>query len=127
MQEMVLGLATIGPVLSSQVQRDSLLAVYLNMCEDKVWVVRKACADVLPEMSQLAPADMRTTRLLPAFDKLCDDVSHWVQNAALQQLGTFISTLAVPIPDSEHLIGIPSNSALMLLRSELCVTTASLT
>ena len=103
-QEMVLGLPTLGPVLKSQVQRDSLLSAYLNMCVDKVWVVRKACADVLPEMSQLAPADMRTTQLLPAFDKLCDDVSHWVQNAALQQLGTFISTLASPIPESEHSI-----------------------
>ncbi|KAL3137768.1 hypothetical protein ABBQ38_005030 [Trebouxia sp. C0009 RCD-2024] len=98
-REMVLGLHTIGPVLTSQDQRDSLLGAYLNMCEDKVWVVRKACADVLPAMSKLAPADMRTTQLLPAFDKLCDDVSHWVQNAALQQLGTFISTLASPIPE----------------------------
>ena len=55
-QEMVLGLHTIGPVLTSQDQRDSLLGAYLNMCEDKVWVVRKACADVLPAMSKLATA-----------------------------------------------------------------------
>lgn len=102
-QEMVLGLAVVGPVLTSQAQHDSLLQAYLSLCDDKVWAVRKACADVLPDMSQLAPADMRKAQLLPVFDKLCDDVSHWVQNAALQQLGTFISTLAAPIPDSEHL------------------------
>ena len=102
-QEMVLGLAVIGPVLTSQAQHDSLLHAYLSLCDDKVWAVRKACADVLPDMSHLAPADMRKAQLLPVFDKLCEDVSHWVQNAALQQLGTFISTLAAPIPDSEHL------------------------
>ena len=101
LQEMVLGLATLGPVTSSQAQHNSLLAAYLSLCEDKVWAVRKACADVLPDMSKLAPADMRKTQLLPVFDKLCDDVSHWVQNAALQQLGTFISTLEAPVPPSE--------------------------
>ena len=101
---MILGLAILGPVLTSQAQHDELLTTFLSLCEDKVWAVRKACADVLPDMAQLATADMRKAQLLPVFDKLCQDVSHWVQNAALQQLGTFISTLAAPIPDSEHLI-----------------------
>ena len=102
-QEMVLGLAIVGPVLTSQAQRDSLLGAYLSLCDDKVWAVRKACADVLPDMSQLAPAHMRKAQLLPVFDKLCEDVSHWVQNAALQQLGTFVFTLEAPIPDGERL------------------------
>ena len=100
---MVLGLAVVGPVLTSQAQHEQLLHAYLSLCDDKVWAVRKACADVLPEMSRLAPADTRKAQLLPVFDQLCDDVSHWVQNAALQQLGPFISTLTAPIPDSEHL------------------------
>lgn len=98
-----MGLAIVGPVLTSQAQRDSLLSAYLGLCDDKVWAVRKACADVLPDMSQLAPVHMRKAQLLPVFDKLCKDVSHWVQNAALQQLGTFVFTLEAPIPDGEQL------------------------
>ena len=102
LQEVVIGLAVLGPVIPSQAQHDSLLKAYLNLCEDKVWAVRKACADVLPDMSSLAPPEMRTGQLLPVFDKLCEDVSHWVQTAALQQLGTFISSLEAPVPQSEH-------------------------
>lgn len=111
---MVLGLAIVGPVLTSQEQRDSLLGAYLSLCGDTVWAVRKACADVLPDMSQLAPAHVRKAQLLPVFDKLCEDVSHWVQNAALQQLGTFVFTLEAPIPDGEHLNSWPLPLALPL-------------
>ena len=88
--------------MPADTQQDKLLAAYITLCSDRVWAVRKACADILPEMAKLSTAEMRETQLLPVFDRFCGDQSHWVQNSALQQLGPFISTLqAHNIPESE--------------------------
>ena len=102
LQEVAIGLAVLGAALPAEGNHDTLLGAYVTLCSDKVWAVRKACADILPEIAKLAKAEMRETQLLPVFDKFCEDVSHWVQTSALQQLGPFISTLeAHHIPQSE--------------------------
>jgi len=102
LQEVAIGLAVLGAALPAEGNHDPLLGAYITLCSDRVWAVRKACADILPEIAKLAKAEMRETQLLPVFDKFCEDVSHWVQTSALQQLGPFISTLeAHHIPQSE--------------------------
>lgn len=102
LQEVAIGLAVLGAALPAEGNHDSLLGAYVTLCSDRVWAVRKACADILPEIAKLAKAETRETQLLPVFDKFCEDVSHWVQTSALQQLGPFISTLeAHHIPQSE--------------------------
>ncbi len=102
LQEVAIGLAVLGAALPAEGNHDPLLGAYVTLCSDRVWAVRKACADILPEIAKLAKAEMRETQLLPVFDKFCEDVSHWVQTSALQQLGPFISTLeAHHIPQSE--------------------------
>ncbi len=102
LQEVAIGLAVLGAALPAGGNHDPLLGAYVTLCSDRVWAVRKACADILPEIAKLAKAEMRETQLLPVFDKFCEDVSHWVQTSALQQLGPFISTLeAHHIPQSE--------------------------
>ncbi len=102
LQEVAIGLAVLGAALPAEGNHDTLLGAYVTLCSDRVWAVRKACADILPEIAKLAKAEMRETQLLPVFDKFCEDVSHWVQTSALQQLGPFISTLeAHHIPQSE--------------------------
>ena len=102
LQEVAVGLAVLGAALPAESNHDSLLGAYVTLCSDRVWAVRKACADILPEIAKLAEAETRQTQLLPVFDKFCEDVSHWVQTSALQQLGPFMSTLeAHHIPQSE--------------------------
>lgn len=91
-----------GASLPADDSHDSLVGAYITLCSDSVWAVRKACADILPAMAKLATAETREAQLLPVFDHFCEDVSHWVQNSALQQLGPFIASLeAHNIPDSE--------------------------
>ena len=112
LQEVAIGLAVLGAALPAEGNHDSLLAAYVTLCSDRVWAVRKACADILPEITKLAKAETRETQLLPVFDKLCEDVSHWVQTSALQQLGPFISTL-----EAHH---IPQSESDLLLKAYMC-------
>lgn len=92
-REVAIGLAVLGTAMPANTKQDVLLDAYVALCSDRVWAVRKACAEILPEIARLAPAEMRQTKLLSVFDQFCEDVSHWVQNSALQQLGPFVTTL----------------------------------
>lgn len=125
-QEVAIGLAVLGAALPAKGNHDPLLGAYVTLCSDRVWAVRKACADILPEIAKLAKAEIRETQLLPVFDKFCEDVSHWVQTSALQQLGPFISTLeAHHIPQSESdllLVAYMCSSAPEQQVVSLCVT-----
>ena len=64
------------------------------MCEDGVWGVRKACADVFMPVSCVCSPSVRQSELSPLFINLLRDQSRWVRMAAFQALGPFISTFA---------------------------------
>lgn len=66
------------------------------MCSDEVYGVRKACAEVITYVSCACSLGIRRELLAPAFIKLLQDGSRWVQIAAYQSLGPFISTFADP-------------------------------
>jgi serine/threonine-protein phosphatase 4 regulatory subunit 1 len=66
------------------------------LCEDGVWGVRKACADVFMPVSCVCSQMVRRTELAPLFINLLRDQSRWVRMAAFQALGPFISTFADP-------------------------------
>ncbi|KAH6944146.1 hypothetical protein HPB50_002051 [Hyalomma asiaticum] len=66
------------------------------LCEDCVWGVRKACADVFMPVSCVCTLATRRNSLAPLFLNLLDDQSRWVRIAAYQALGPFISTFANP-------------------------------
>lgn len=95
-------MAELCQVLTPDCDTAAMLETYIKLCSDRVWAVRKACADVLPDLSKLASMELRVAQLVPVFDHFCEDVSHWVQIAALQQLGPFIATLEQDnVPESE--------------------------
>ena len=64
------------------------------MCEDGVWGVRKACADVFMPVSCVCSPSVRKSELSPIFTNLLKDQSRWVRMTAYQALGPFISTFA---------------------------------
>ena len=64
------------------------------MCEDGVWGVRKACADVFMPVSCVCSPTVRKSELSPIFTNLLKDQSRWVRMTAYQALGPFISTFA---------------------------------
>lgn len=72
---------------------DRLLPAYLNLTEDDIWGVRKACAESLVAVSQSLDKNERGIQLIPIFQSFIEDSSKWVRMAAFQNLGPFISTL----------------------------------
>lgn len=69
---------------------------FFYLCEDGVWGVRKACADVFMPVSCVCSPSVRKAELAPLFVNLLRDQSRWVRMAAYQALGPFISTFADP-------------------------------
>eukprot|EP00731_Ephydatia_muelleri_P027013 Em0018g1113a len=84
------------PVLEQGTVDNSVLPLFLNLCQDEVWGVRKACAEVYTEVASSCTMENRYTALTPAFLKLLRDDSKWVRKAAYQTLGPFISTFYDP-------------------------------
>ncbi len=72
------------------------LPKFFYLCEDGVWGVRKACADVFMPVSCVCSPSVRRSELSPLFVNLLRDQSRWVRMAAFQALGPFISTFADP-------------------------------
>ena len=70
------------------------LPKFFYLCEDGVWGVRKACADVFMPVSCVCSPAVRQSELSPLFINLLRDQSRWVRMAAFQALGPFISTFA---------------------------------
>ncbi|XP_075734122.1 serine/threonine-protein phosphatase 4 regulatory subunit 1 isoform X3 [Rhipicephalus microplus] len=77
--------------------QDSSFHIRKMLCEDCVWGVRKACAEVFMPVSCVCSLTTRRSSLAPLFLSLLDDQSRWVRIAAYQALGPFISTFANPM------------------------------
>ena len=75
------------------------LSKFFSLCEDGVWGVRKACADVFMPVSCVCSPAVRQAELSPLFINLLRDQSRWVRMAAFQALGPFISTFSRPRHD----------------------------
>uniref|UniRef100_A0A915LDY7 Serine/threonine-protein phosphatase 4 regulatory subunit 1 n=1 Tax=Romanomermis culicivorax TaxID=13658 RepID=A0A915LDY7_ROMCU len=80
----------LGPELTEKV----LVLYLISLSQDAVWGVRKACAECFPDVSNLCCMQTRRRELAPVFIVLLADTSRWVQGAAFQALGQFISTFA---------------------------------
>merc|ERR1712223_500190 len=81
-------------VVGSDSTEQILLPRFFYLCEDGVWGVRKACADVFMPVSCVCSPSVRQSELSPLFINLLRDQSRWVRMAAFQALGPFISTFA---------------------------------
>ena len=67
---------------------------FYALCQDELWGVRKACAEVFMSLSRVISAGKRRTELGTIFVHLLQDESRWVRMAAFQALGPFISTFS---------------------------------
>lgn len=66
--------------------------MFLDLCNDKIWGVRKAAAVALPDMSKACKEENRSSDMMQAFNHLNEDVSRWVRNALMESLGPFIAS-----------------------------------
>jgi len=70
-----------------------IVPVFLRLCADDIWGVRKACAESLISVSKCLDPAVRVSELIPVFERFAADSSKWVRNAAYQHLGPFLATL----------------------------------
>ena len=69
---------------------EKILPIYLTLCKDDIWGVRKACVEHMCEVSKGVTREVRNTQLLEMFKQLVDDQSRWVKVGSYQNLGGFI-------------------------------------
>lgn len=80
-------------VVGRKVSVEKILPIYLSLCKDEIWGVRKACAESIVAVSAGVNDDSRVQQLVPAFKALSEDASRWVRVAAYQNLGQLIHTM----------------------------------
>lgn len=68
----------------------------MRLCKDEIWGIRKACAQVLPQMALLVSLESRRRQLVPVMKSFIFDESEWVIITALKNLGHFIASFAQP-------------------------------
>ena len=55
------------------------LPLFLNLCKDEAWGVRKACAEVFIDVAASCSLAVRHSHLTRTFIQLLDDTSRWVR------------------------------------------------
>ncbi|XP_073976226.1 serine/threonine-protein phosphatase 4 regulatory subunit 1-like isoform X3 [Rhodnius prolixus] len=83
-------------VISTTKTESVLVPSFLRLCADPEFVVRKTCAESFMSVSCTVTLHTRRTQLAPVFARLLSDSTRWVQMAAFQSLGPFITTFAEP-------------------------------
>ncbi|KAK2579862.1 hypothetical protein KPH14_007545 [Odynerus spinipes] len=71
-----------------------LFPIFVQLCLDSVWGVRKACVDVMMPVSCCVSYPYRRILLADILATHLNDDSKWVRMSAFQILGPFISTFA---------------------------------
>ena len=62
------------------------LPLFLNLCKDEAWGVRKACADVYIDVAASCSLSVRHSHLTKTFVQLLDDTSRWVSEGGRDAL-----------------------------------------
>ena len=67
----------------------------LTLSTDNVWGVRRAMADVIPEIISKCDRKLRHEKFIDIFQSLLNDKSRWVRMTAYGKLASFILALSV--------------------------------
>ena len=74
---------------------ERVLPVFLQLCRDDFWGVRKACAESIVDVSKIVRTSVESqAQLVEVMLRLLDDSSKFVKTAAFKNLGIFVSTLS---------------------------------
>eukprot|EP00484_Ammonia_sp_Unknown_P025917 CAMPEP_0197040808 /NCGR_PEP_ID=MMETSP1384-20130603/17458_1 /TAXON_ID=29189 /ORGANISM="Ammonia sp." /LENGTH=1050 /DNA_ID=CAMNT_0042471633 /DNA_START=91 /DNA_END=3243 /DNA_ORIENTATION=- len=85
-----------GPIceqLGNTDAEECLLPIFLSLCSDSIWSVRKGCVESFVDVSSSISSASRI-KLIPIMEKFLNDSSRWVRNTAYEVLGPFISSLS---------------------------------
>ena len=63
----------ISKTVETEVFIGVLLPVFKRLCSDHIWGVRKQAVEILPQISEIAPDDVKCGALLDIFKKFSKD------------------------------------------------------
>eukprot|EP00658_Telonema_sp_P-2_P019988 TRINITY_DN17866_c0_g1_i1.p1 TRINITY_DN17866_c0_g1~~TRINITY_DN17866_c0_g1_i1.p1 ORF type:complete len:176 (+),score=50.88 TRINITY_DN17866_c0_g1_i1:166-693(+) len=86
-------LSKIAKVVGPASALEKVLPIFLSLCKDDIWSVRKACAESIVGVSEALAPEVRSQHLVGTFKALSEDASRWVRAASYQNLGQFIHTM----------------------------------
>eukprot|EP00003_Mantamonas_plastica_P012252 TRINITY_DN2219_c1_g1_i6.p1 TRINITY_DN2219_c1_g1~~TRINITY_DN2219_c1_g1_i6.p1 ORF type:complete len:730 (+),score=143.43 TRINITY_DN2219_c1_g1_i6:2220-4409(+) len=72
----------------------SILPIFLKLCQDEIWGVRKVCAENIVELATCFPIQTRINSFQTVYTRFLTDQSRWVKTSANEHLGEFIHLLA---------------------------------
>ena len=78
---MVTRVIRISKVLGEQIFLGVIIPVFRKLSQDPIWSVRKACVEILPEISKIASEEVKQSQIIQLFDKFSKDNSKWVKMA----------------------------------------------
>lgn len=90
--------STLGPVsvklVGTSHVEEGILPLFIALCHDDIWGVRKSAVEVLHCVSAGVPLPVRASSLSQLMiTEMLHDESRWVRNTAFEFLGQFIATL----------------------------------
>lgn len=71
----------ISKVLGKEIFLGILFPVYKKLANDQIWGVRRAAVEILPDISNLCPIEIKNGILIEMFKKFSQDSSKWVKMA----------------------------------------------
>ena len=78
-----------------EVNDERLIPMFLTLSNDEMWVVRKACAESIMDISLAMEEKEDRLMLVRTMVSLLEDDTRWVSDAAYSHLGPFITTLPI--------------------------------
>lgn len=73
--------------------QESVLNLYVNLCQDDVWGVRQACVEASEEVALSLTHSARVSKLVPLYRRFLEDPSRWVRNRAYENYGKLLHSL----------------------------------
>ena len=74
-------LIRISKILGDHIFIGVIIPVFRKLSMDSIWSVRKACVEVLPEISSISSDQTKNSQLVQLFEKFSKDNSKWVKMA----------------------------------------------
>ncbi|KAM3146855.1 hypothetical protein pb186bvf_001009 [Paramecium bursaria] len=90
-REAVSQIPRVGRVVRQEIFISKLFPIFLAKSEDKQWQVRRACADIIVELAEIVPAQIKDKALVQKMQQFIKDPNKWVKASAFMNLGKFIS------------------------------------
>jgi hypothetical protein len=96
-------LGNLSQRLSKQGFKNRILPIYYKLSKDKVWGIRRCCAENWIHIAKLCEPEVVKENLLVLYNDFLKDKSRWVKQTAMQHLGRILAEMPKELLPDEFL------------------------